>query len=322
MTRSVRAILLGVVLGTLAIAIIWKAISQFDVAPGGFLVALTLLPAPLALGLFYTYFRPDERLAAMLLGFCFLIVYAPVASVLTYFQLSVAGARIDQQLAAIDRAMGFDWPAMMIWASNHPIATKALLYAYVGSFWESVALVFFLGWRTDPSDISKFCLSLVVCAYLTTTIWMVWPSFGAISVYNLPPSVAAKLHVIVNPDYARSLVEIYRNGPGKIAADNMKGLVGFPSYHTVFAVTAIWFTRKNRALRWPFLAFNIVAIISTPIQGGHHVIDTIGGIVVSTIGIAISSWAINAALARDAKMLLPKEELEHLHDLGRNGRQL
>jgi len=300
MGQTVRAILLGVVVVTLAIAAIWQSIAHFDLDPGSFLAPMVFLPAPFLLGLFYSYIRKDDRAAAMLLGICFILVYAPIATVLSYFAFNVNGPRIDDQLAAIDRAIGFHWPSVMLGASNHPFAVHVMKDVYFFGVWEIPLLVFLLGWRAEPSDISKFCLSLAVCSYLTIIFWAIWPSFGANTVYDLPPEVFRKIFVFGDANYGKSLLEMYRHGPGRIAAGNIRGVIGFPSYHTVLACAAIWFTRKSRLLRWIFLPMNILVIASTPIQGGHHLVDLVGGIAVSIAGIAIASWAINAAMARDA----------------------
>ena len=71
----------------------------------------------------------------------------------------------------------------------------------------------------------------------------------------------------------------------------MKGLVGFPSFHTAQAIVVAWYARKLGVLFYPFLVFNILVIASTPIQGGHHIVDVIGGLAVAALAIWLASTA-------------------------------
>jgi len=71
----------------------------------------------------------------------------------------------------------------------------------------------------------------------------------------------------------------------------VKGLVGFPSFHTAQAIIAIWYARRLKRFFYPFLVFNILVVASTPIQGGHHVVDVIGGLAVAAFAIWFASTA-------------------------------
>jgi membrane-associated phospholipid phosphatase len=74
----------------------------------------------------------------------------------------------------------------------------------------------------------------------------------------------------------------------------LRGVVGFPSFHTVQALVLIWYARKLPFLRWIALTLNIAVVIATPIHGGHHLIDVFGGIVVAFAAIAAADWIVGA----------------------------
>ncbi len=95
----------------------------------------------------------------MLFGSAFLCLFSAGASVLNYCLLTVAGPRIDAPLAALDRAMGFHWPAAMAWLGGHPVINTVLLAAY-SSMLPQVALLMILLARKDSHEqVYRFCLA-------------------------------------------------------------------------------------------------------------------------------------------------------------------
>ena len=59
------------------------------------------------------------------------MVFSTSCCLLTYLLLPFAGPEIDGQLAAIDHAISFSWPALMTLAANHEIVTSILRYVYL-----------------------------------------------------------------------------------------------------------------------------------------------------------------------------------------------
>ena len=128
-------------------------------------------------------------------------------------------------------------------------------------------------------------LGALICIF----VWTLFPAFGAMSVYGLDPVVAAKLHVSVDGAYGEALDRMLKDGPGLIAPDKMKGLIGFPSYHAVLALLLIWYFRRLPWIRWSVLVLNGIVILGTPIEGGHHWVDVFAGLPVAILAIAGAS---------------------------------
>ena len=93
--------------------------------------------------------------------------------------------------------------------------------------------------------------------------------------------------------------------PDLISPANVKGLIGFPSFHAVLAVLPLWSVRRLRAVRLPLALFNLLMLAATPIQGGHHLVDVLGGIAVAVFAMAAGEWAI-ARLARASTSARPR----------------
>jgi len=278
-------ILFGIVASVATVDVVWVQAGHFDIDALGFAGIAALAAALAAAGLFYERVRKEERLAAMLIGTSFLLGMSASFSLLNYLLLTVAGHRVDLALAALDRALGVDWPAMMIAMSRHPVVNALLQLAYISVLPQVALLVAILGWRGKPENIYVFCLALTAGAAISISIWTISPSFGAFSVYALPADVSRHMPLALDAQYARDLISLLAHGPGHISPTSAKGLIGFPSFHAVMAMFVVWYARQLSYVRWFALALNIAVLVATPIQGGHHVVDVLAGFGVAAVGV-------------------------------------
>ncbi len=296
MTARLHLLLFAIVAAAAAADVAWG--HAFDIDAGAYGLLALLAAALAAGGLFYAHIRKDERLAAMLLGTGFLIGMSASFSVLNYLLLTVAGPRIDAPLAAIDRAMGVDWPALMAFVAHYPVANMILQLVYISVLPQIALLVVALGFKGKPEQIYALCLSVAAGAAISIGVWTLAPSFGAFSVYDLPPKVASHLVLALDGHYAKELIHLLATGPGHIAPSAAQGLIGFPSYHAVMALLVAWHARQLPVVRWIALGLNAAVLIATPIQGGHHVIDVLAGFAVAVLAIGLAQLALRWAAER------------------------
>jgi hypothetical protein len=306
-TAALQSILLGIVTLAAAADFVWVRAGHFDVdAPAFGLIAM--LSALCAMGgLFYERIRRDDRLAAMLAGTSFLLAMSSSFSLLNYLLLTVAGPRIDLSLAAMDRALGVDWPAMMALAAQHPWIDACFRLAYISVLPQIALLIVAIGLLGKHERIYAMCLAVACGAAVSMAIWTIAPSFGAFSVYSLPAGVSGHLAVALDSHYAKELISLLHNGPGYISPRAAKGLIGFPSYHAALALIVAWHARELPYIRWPLIAVNAVVLVATPIQGGHHVIDVVAGAGVAAIAILFARAVVaRAAKARKFSVMEPQ----------------
>ncbi len=86
----------------------------------------------------------------LLFGTSFLLAMSASFSVLNYLLLTVAGPRIDLQLAAVDRAMGVDWPAMIAFVAHYPVTNAVLQLVYVSVLPQIALLLIAIGLIARP----------------------------------------------------------------------------------------------------------------------------------------------------------------------------
>jgi len=62
----------------------------------------------------------------------------------------------------------------------------------------------------------------------------------------------------------------------------------------------VWYAREISYVRLFALVLNIVVLVATPIQGGHHVVDVLAGFAVAAIGVIFAD-----AMTRPRENSLP-----------------
>ena len=153
---------------------------------------------------------------------------------LNYCLLTVAGARIDLALAAIDRSLGFNWPAVMTTLAPHTFVTACCMPYY--SMMPQMALLSRPGTRARVyRHLSFLYCNVGRCGHLHCSL-VCRAVFRRDLVYGVP-AAAAHMKLALDQNYAQILIGLLAHGPGYISPIDIKGLIGFPSYHAVLALT-------------------------------------------------------------------------------------
>ncbi len=73
---------------------------------------------------------------------------------------------------------------------------------------------------------------------------------------------------------------------------SLNGIIAMPSFHAASAVLLAWGYGGVKWLRWPFLALNIVMLVSAVPIGGHYLVDIVAGVAVACLSILLANvWA-------------------------------
>ncbi len=293
MPNKIQRILFALAGGVVLIDIAWWLLGHFQVDIAAYAKLGTMSLGLLVGGIYYQTRRNEPALAAMMLGASFLVLFSAAASVLNYFLLTVAGPRIDDVLVAWDQALGFDWYTTMVAMADHPLLNGAFFRIYNMVLPEIALVLVALAWTGHTQNVYRYCLALGAGALIAIGIWALMPSLGAKSLYTLPPDVASRLTLSVTGDYGKALVALLHNGPGYITPSDLRGLIAFPSYHGVLALIVAYYAWPLRTVRWPLLILNLVVIICSPIQGGHHMVDMLASFPVTALALFIAGERVS-----------------------------
>ena len=125
--------------------------------------------------------------------------------------------------------------------------------------------------------VSTIILGGILCIGISGLI----PTAGAAGHYAPGSDFYLGYTIIVDRAYMQDFFDL-RNGINVIISlAEPKGLISFPSYHACMAVLVVIAFRGLGYIFWLMLVMNFCVIATTPVEGGHHLTDVLGGIVVA-----------------------------------------
>jgi membrane-associated phospholipid phosphatase len=196
----------------------------------------------------------------------------------------------DAALLAIDRAIGVDGPAVLVWTLHQPHWFVQLLStsygATVGLVFLSFILLAVLGDRVEVWRAVMCFLGTVLTSCL---IAVATPALG-MSAWVSPEllkrlSAGTPRHLWPRFEHFH---DFHDGTSAVLRLDSLASCVTFPSFHTIMGliVAAMW--RKRMATFVPAFAWLTLMVFSTLPFGGHYVVDLIGGVAVWGMWFALS----------------------------------
>jgi PAP2 superfamily len=279
-------ILIAAVILTSAALALAKGV-EVDVAAFAFPVSFNLLF--LAIGQFYRNKRSDPRIAAVVTSVGLMMISGHAMKLLNYLLLPYHFHGTDTFLIQVDAGMGFVWADFVLWLAQFPAFCDVLKQVYLSCAWQIAGIILLLGLANKTGEIARFMVAVTVGGLITIEVWTLFPSSTPAAFQAIPADVASRLGLIVSPEQGSWLVKLSYEGLKRISPNAFVGIVGFPSYHTVLALTSVWFARKVRYLVIPVGVLNALMLPAILLHGSHNLIDVFGGVCVTIASVWISS---------------------------------
>src|SRR5262249_17911866 len=112
-----------------------------------------------------------------------------VGGTFSYLTASLGLRLRDDELAAIDKAMGFDWPRFLAFANDTPAIAAILRTAYHSAGPQLLGLYLFLSLTRSRVRLAEFMAVLAVASLLTGLFVTFVPAEGAYAFYAPPPEM-------------------------------------------------------------------------------------------------------------------------------------
>lgn len=299
-----------VLLGSIAVIVLNFALQFYKVIPSSIEHhALALVPAVILLAI-GQWLRRHEATRCLALVFHVLALsffVAPQGANLIFLSLPAHMAPVDATLVWLDSLFGVSWPALCAWLAQFPLLNEIVRTIYVATVPAMLVCLLFLAWQGDEKQLGLGQLSVAIGLLLTIVCWIIFPSAGASSYWQLDPAVDAAIRPVVDSEHGAMIVRLMRDGVPELGVMDMGGMVGFPSYHTalgIFILLCLWTRPLLRMIALalaPILAFGILT------HGGHTLMDLLGGCVVAAI-----SWRLSQQILQSsAKQAFAHAEPAH-----------
>ncbi|MBV8939038.1 MAG: phosphatase PAP2 family protein [Alphaproteobacteria bacterium] len=265
---------------------LWMLAAGFSMRWQGSLPLLRM-PVILATGaLFYHYIRRDRRITELMVAILQLMLFAPAMAVLSYLFVSLPFPLVDAQLIAFDHALGFDWRAHIEWLTRHIRVNTVLAGIYMTLMPQQLLLVIALAGIKQFTELQRYLLAFMLSAIVCSMFACLLPAVGGYIYYDIDVN-----HLSISPAAARvhetHLLGLRANELRSLAIEEMQGLITFPSFHVAAAVLVAYAARAlHRIIFGVAVGLNAIMIVSVFSQGGHYLVDALGGAAIAAASIA------------------------------------
>lgn len=241
-----------------------------------------------AIGVAYRRSGRSETIASTTIGFGLLVVFSSLLSALNYLLLPNWRPGIDAWLAVIDSLFGYHWPDAIALSAQYPQVNELMRWSYNSTSFQVALVAVGLGLTGRRHTLHAMMLAVALSSLTTVIFWALFPSLGPSTLHTLPAELLAAVHPVVDPTYGDEIATLMREGVRKLSPDEFRGLIAFPSFHTIMALIATYYARKMRWLLLPLLMVNLLIFPAVLVHGGHHLVDIPAGLAVFALAAFIA----------------------------------
>ncbi len=205
-----------------------------------------------------------------------------VSFVINYFTITIQYTPFKLQDALLqqwDLWIGFNVITVVNWFYQWPAFIFLIKVAYSTNITQLMFIPLFLAILQQRRRLDVF-LNATLLSFI----------IGFLIYYFFPTSDPA--HILVNPHFTKQMYSVparFYDIQHYIPNDDLSGgIIGFPSFHTIWAITAAYSLKNYKIVFYPLIVWNSLIIIATLALGWHFLVDTIAGVVIVIFSILIA----------------------------------
>ena len=241
-----------------------------------------------------------DRVAIVLRVTMIFLLFASLPGLYTYLAASTKAPLLDPTLAAIDRSLGFDWLTFLDWINAYPRVCQVLIFAYHATIPLLPVMVIGLALANREGRAMELLALFSVSLLLTGLVMAMVPAAGAYAHFQPSRERFSNLTAQAGMWHYRDLLLLRSGAPFVFRPAEISGIVTFPSFHTVIAVITAYSVRGLRFVFIPVATLNLLMIVSTLPEGGHHLVDVLAGLFVACVSIVIVRTLCGPAVTGNA----------------------
>ena len=217
-----------------------------------------------------------------------LVLFGAGGFVFSYLVIESGWTVRDELFVAVDHALGFDWPTYTSFVLQNDLLRSASLILYVVT---PILVGFALFWfclKGNFNRASEMVAMVILGGVLCVVISGVVPSAGGAGYFPTDSNFYGGHTVIFDGSNKIEFFQL-RDGAGvEVSLLHPLALIAFPSYHACLALLVVLVFWGRGILSYTILALNLGSLLSIPVQGGHHLSDLLGGLLVG----AAAYWVV------------------------------
>lgn len=174
----------------------------------------------------------------------------------------------EHYLHLIDHFLGFDVLRMMSWAHQRPLIFAVANCVYVSLSYQLLFGPFLLVLLQERRQIDVFFIAALIAMLSGFTFYYFFPSTDPASILHSPYFSKTELSVV------ERFIRLHQHLP---IQGNTGGLIGFPSFHVIWAMLVTYAFKNRKILFMLLIIWNSLLIISPLMLGWHFLADLIAG---------------------------------------------
>lgn len=275
-----RRLSLGIIGCLLVIDLAWLPFSTLR-------IGISNLPVLIVIAGLYLFAAPMQRryefsevTRNLAVEIYILFLFGGVGFVFSYLTIENGLAIRDELFAAIDGSLGFDWRTYALFVLQSDFLRWASIVLYILT---PVLVGFALFWFSLQGDFnraSELVAMVIVGGVLCVVISGILPSAGGTGYFAADDDFYQGHYVVFDSSYKATLFQLRAGAGMDVFLIHPAGLIAFPSYHVCLALLVILLSWGMGTIAWIILALNVGSMLSVPVQGGHHLSDVLGGLLV------------------------------------------
>ncbi len=265
---------------------------EFSLPPGEIIFALKLLLAAqvLSFSILATKIQ-DAYSVFMAIQYLALFLFGSIFTAVTFYSSATLNFPLnDELLIKIDSLMGFDWFSYVKFVALYPRLQLAFDIGYSSMSYSIVVAICALVMSRNTVHLQRFAIVFFVTLLATMFFACVFPAVGFYVHFNINPAewgiqpTAPRVH----EEHLLAL----RNGTMHSLPKIIRGIVTFPSFHAAVGIMLVWAFHPVKYLRAFMTVLNVLLIVAAPFDGGHYLIDVIGGLLITFAAILFANYII------------------------------
>lgn len=240
-------------------------------------------------GLYYRLSHRSLRISNIAIGFSFLVLFTNTGAKLNYLISQFDSKPIDALLIKLDRMVGYDWWHLFDRVAEYPKMMLFLSIVYSTSLLQIAFITVFLGMSDRARDMRKFLLTGMISSLFALLIWAFFPSSGPAHFISETGSCTSCTFLANEAFYLEHLSKVYNGEIKTVSASELKGLIAFPSMHSVMLIMTLWYTFRTIVF-WPIFTLNLPMLPAILLVGSHHLIDVFAGAILFFVSASISKY--------------------------------
>lgn len=241
-----------------------------------------------ALHAYYKRRNRSERLHLLTGSMAILLWSAATAAIVAHVGMRIRMPLVDPVLAAADRSIGVDTPALVLATAREPRFASFLGVIYMTAvpavLFSVIALSLMGRARRTWELLFGYCSGLQIAALVS----VFFPALDNFAYAHLTSSRTVGLPAGSGTFFLPS-INYFRNGTNPVVdVGHFNGVVAFPSFHAIMALIVAYALRNSGLLTIAAYAWSVALLVSTIPIGGHYVVDVIGGAILWLAGITLT----------------------------------